>query len=1444
MQLSRVLATTLLLLIITMTTESRATTYLLTANSQPCGGSIETIFVQIYTCRPSLSLVVKLERAQKSRVLLRERVRNSNYQKYINFKVPPVTVDTAASISLVIKGRFTFLNKTTKILIKRPAQLTLIETDKPIYKPGQTIKFRIVSLDSNFFTHNQMFPTIAVQDPNSNLIGQWLNKSTSDGFLDLTYPMSPEAPQGFYIITAWNERNEPTRQDFEIKEYVLPKFEVTVHVPPVITILDTKVTLKVCAKYTYGKPVMGSVTAVVCRKSYRFWRFAPGPAQNADICKTYTMKTDRTGCGSHNIDLSDFALNSPQYEDTISIHAELEELGTGVVLSGSGSMSVTSEIFTLTFVDAIDVFKPGMAYKGQIKVTGPDSAPVKNEPVYLVVRYAENKNKTQTLVTNNNGVAHFSFDTQPWGSYPASIEARYHKGEDPVGFVVTVRRPTYSPVSLWLQPFYSKSRHFLELQRPLVAFCEREAIVHVRYIIHGRALEPHQKSLDFFYMVMSQGRTAQTGRLSVALDPHRENRGKFSIVLSHPNTLAPVAQVLVFTLLPNGDMVADSMNFPIELTLKNKVYLEFSSSEEVPGLNVFLTLKAHPGSLCSVRAIDESLLLLRPEKELNAKSVYNMLPVQALSGYPYGTEDEPPNICPFQPPMMEAVVRSRMFVPGRKPVFPIRNGKVDIYNVFKDVGVKILSNADIRKPYKCQGPLPFMRPLNMAVAKANVPPAQFESAQSQPVSRVRKYFPETWLWELVAVGETGVTRVSKTVPDTITTWEGGAFCTSPVGFGVAPKVNFTTFQPFFVSLTLPYSIVRGEVFTLKATVFNYLPSCIMVKATLAHSEQFSAQSCVGCVYTHCLCSGDSWTFTWVIKPPALGEVPIRVHAEAVQTSELCENQVPIVPEKGSVDTVEQTLLVVAEGTKQTNSYNELLCSRGGAVERTVTLKLPEVIVDGSATASVSVLGDLMGRALQNLDNLLAMPYGCGEQNMLLFAPDIFILEYLDSSGQMTPTIKTKATSFLLSGYQRELTYKHTDGSYSAFGMSDRSGNTWLTAFVMKSFQHAKRYIFIDQTVINQARSWLGNEQLPNGCFASVGHLFHLDMQGGVNDNVTLTAYVTAALMEAGNHSSDPIVANGLNYLRNTYASVNSIYTIALLSYTFTLAGDHAMRSTLLSRLNQHAVVTVDGRHWSSGSGGAVTHPLDVETTSYVLLAVLSGPPLAPFDLGYSASIVHWLGQQQNAYGGFASTQDTVVALQALAKYSTVTYSPTGVIAVTVTSPSGSMIQFTVNQSNRLLYQQAQLQQVTGEYRLTAAGHGCVFVQFTQHYNIPPPKDVSSLSISTSTTGNCSVPVPMVKVSVTVRYNGARERTNMVAIEFKLLSGFSLVKVSGTVKRVDQHDGVVVIYLDGLKKGEPQTYTLIIQQDVPVQNLKPAVVKVYDYYQPSDHVVTEYNSPCH
>uniref|UniRef100_A0A8B9L5C7 Alpha-macroglobulin-like TED domain-containing protein n=1 Tax=Astyanax mexicanus TaxID=7994 RepID=A0A8B9L5C7_ASTMX len=373
----------------------------------------------------------------------------------------------------------------------------------------------------------------------------------------------------------------------------------------------------------------------------------------------------------------------------------------------------------------------------------------------------------------------------------------------------------------------------------------------------------------------------------------------------------------------------------------------------------------------------------------------------------------------------------------------------------------------------------------------------------------------------------------------------------------------------------------------------------------------------------------------------------------------------------------------------------------------------------------------MGRALKNLQSLLAMPYGCGEQNMLLFAPNIFILLYLESSGQLTPEIRSKATTFLVSGYQRELIYKHDDGSYSAFGMSDPSGNTWLTAFVMKSFSSAMKYIFVDQQYVDKAKDWLGLQQQENGCFASVGQLFHSDMKGGVSDELTLTAYITAAMLELGTPVSDPVVEKSLTCLKSNFTQLNSTYSTALLSYAFTLAEDHQMRLESLNILDEQAIVTAGGRHWSRLNDGKTLDSLEVEMTSYVLLSILSGPQLQGFDLGYCASIVRWLAQQQNAFGGFASTQDTVVALQALAKYSAVTYSPAGTTVVTVTGPSGNTLTtFTVNQSNRLLVQESSLQQTSGNYSIRAEGNGCVLVQVSYSESVESDSQSSKLYFST------------------------------------------------------------------------------------------------------------------
>uniref|UniRef100_A0A8C7U8H5 Alpha-2-macroglobulin-like protein 1 n=1 Tax=Oncorhynchus mykiss TaxID=8022 RepID=A0A8C7U8H5_ONCMY len=1298
--------------------------YLVTVSSEVVGGTTEKLCAQVHQATEPLLLKVSLEMEGGSGTILLEEDVTQDFYRCISFQVPPVKTDSVATVHVSIKGRKDEMSKKTKILIKPKRFLTIFQTDKPVYKPGQTVKFRIVSLDASFLSFNQMYLTVELQDPNSNRIAQWLNQSTVSGILDLSHPMSTEATQGSYIITAWNEKGEQTSQTFDIKEYVLPKYEVKVYLPQTITILDKQATLRVCGKYTYGKPVLGSVTAKVCRIAVQYyWLY-----ESSNICEVYLIKTDKTGCATQMIDLTRFRLRE-SFGD-FEVETEMEEYGTGVILKGSGKASFTNVIVTVRFEDVPQAYKPGIAYEGKIKVTGPDSSPVPNEPVYLFLQNS-GKSENWTLTTDSKGIASFSLDTSLWRSDSVSLSARYQKVEEDYPYVQGVRRPEYSSDYHFAREFYSKSKSFVKIMQGEGKFsCEKDGIVLAHYIIQGVALKKGQTTLDFFYLVISRGSIWQHGRLPVTI---KERKGQLMLSLQRMPELTPFAQVVVYTVLPDGEAVADSQDFPIHLCLKNKVSLKFSSLQELPGEKTSLSLQAHPGSLCSLRAIDQSVLLLQPEQELSLDSVFSQLPVQKLSGYSYMVEDPYP--CLRYPPRFEEAMI--MFGPS--------DDKNDVYSIFKDL---FLFTA---------------RPMNMMLNEESAPTS---GASDRPKETVRTYFPETWIWDLVPVGRTGKVNVEKTVPDTITKWAAGAFCTSPVGFGLAPNTGLTAFQPFFVSLTLPYSVIRGEMFTLKATVFNYLSKCIMVKVTLAESNQFKARPCEGCQYTLCLCAEESRTFKWILTPTALGAVSVKVSAEALKTEKLCGNEVATVPEKGRIDTVVQTLLVEVS-----------VCP--GPVEKDISLKLPKVFVEGSAKASLSVLGDLMGRAMKNLHSLLQMPYGCGEQNMVLFAPNIYILNYLQSTRQLTKEIQTRATGFLDSGYQRELNYKHDDGSYSAFGKSDESGNTWLTSFVLKSFGGAKPYIFVDPAHIAQAKAWLASHQQTDGCIASVGKLFHNGMKGGVGDQVSLTAYITAALLELDGNTSDPMVEKSLMCLKAAVSDkLENTYTMALLSYTFTLAQNQDMRAKLITHLDKIAVTSGGNRHWERpGASGTKTDSLEVEMTSYVLLALLSGPTMPGFGLDYSTGIVRWLAQQQNPYGGFASTQDTVVALQALAKYGAATFSPEGASTVSVSSAGGLKMKFTVNQNNRLLYQEEQLREVPGDYNIKAQGKSCVFVQIAMHYNIPPPPDFSAFNISTQTLGKCDGTQKSLIVSVAVRYNGRREETNMVIINVKLLSGFVLDKSS-------------------------------------------------------------------
>ncbi|XP_062275146.1 alpha-2-macroglobulin-like [Scomber scombrus] len=1392
-------------------------------------------------------MTVTLMSDVKSTTLLMKST-DTDLHECITFTTPTVQNTEVQTLEVEVRGNRYHSREVRKVMFKAYRPMTFIQTDKPIYLPGQTVSFRVLSMDTKFRPVSSVYNIIEIEDPQSNRIGQWQNETSNSKILQFSHSLNSEAREGIYqvIVTSGEDK---FYHSFEVEKYVLPKFDVKLKASDEVSIEQEDITVDVCAKYTFGQPVPGSVKFEMCRPLYivRTYTMTPdgGFLDIVTPCHKETKQMDKKGCATLTIKMSTFTkIDQKAVQDALDITAQVEEEGTGISHQQRKRTIISYVVGKLSFIDTPKIYEEGSTVEGKVKAVYYNDTPIADKPLYLLEGQGWSRPQLQNLTTDSNGIATFSFST---AIFQRDIFLTI--STEPTQVYSLYKTPYYEPrehtLSLMQQSSPdTKSVSFLEVKTkdgPLT--CESEEDISIKYTVAGEA----QGSADLMYLVLSRGAILMLGSKQIQVEDKPVTEGEVSFKLKVSPEMAPGIVVVAYAILPSENVMAHSADLSTEKCFGHKVLLEFSQSSAVPGEESTMQLTAQPGSLCGVSAVDQSVHIKEPGKTVNADTIFGLFPVTKATHIPYEVRDSV----------------SCMHVRPRRYVLPRRDGTDDAYTVFQNNGLKMATNLFIRVPtclqykgreyhysqYGVRGGWNYSPPMlsRMGVGLGGAGPGGSGGGLSPlPIVTVRSSFPETWIWDLVEIGESGTKDVPVTAPDTITTWETEAFCLSPHGFGLAPSKEFTVFQPFFIELSLPYSVIRGEQFELKATVFSYQSNCMMVTVTPDPSLDDNLTPLSGNQHTSCLCNNGRKTVTWTMVPASLGVMNVTVSAEAVASQVSCDNEIVSVPDRGRIDVVTRQLIVKAEGTEMTKTHNWLLCPKEETLTADIVLKLPENVIDGSARASISVLGDILGRALKNLDGLLQMPYGCGEQNMALLAPNIYILQYLKNTDQLTLAIKEKATNFLTSGYQRQLNYKHDDGAYSTFGAG--RGNTWLTAFVLRSFAKAQSFVYIDPEKVKQTKRWLETIQRNNGCFEQLGRLFNNRMKGGVSDEVTLTAYVTATFLEMGMAKDDAVVNKSLSCLKESASELDNTYTTALLAYVFTLAGDMETRAQLLEHLDKVSLKDGGFLHWSQSTTES-SASLSVEISSYVMLAKLSASPTTE-DLGYTSRIVRWLTGQQNHYGGFSSTQDTVVALQALALYSTLVFSPEGSSTVTVQSPSDQMT-FDVNQHNKLLYQEKTLQDVTGKYSLEVKGTTCAVMQISLHYNIPTPTDVTTLIVEVIPEASCSSRPTRPKLTLKLKslYRGDQLSTNMLILDIKMLSGFvpnpeSLKELKGAllVDNVEQKEDHVLVYIRELPK-MILNHRLELMQEIPVQNLKPAVIKIYDYYQPSDQAETEYTYPC-
>ncbi|XP_075207688.1 alpha-2-macroglobulin-like protein 1 [Anomaloglossus baeobatrachus] len=1230
---------------------------------------------------------------------------------------------------------------------------------------------------------------------------------------DLFYKLTTEPILGVYTIIVENGLAIKT---FVVDEAVLPRFEVIISEPDLIYCGFPTFTVKVCGKYTYGKGVRGRLELVLCRKLD--W------SSSEENCITMCGTTDETGCCEIEIKTSQLNINNPDITYlNVVIRADLIEDGTGIQFSVTKEVSISCVDVILSFEEMDSFYKGGYPYNITLAVHNVLGISVDAILLSIEVTF-KNHECFIDEITDETGRAHFSLDTLDWNG---QVKIR--------GFIKNI---TTADVTQYVRPYYSAALSSIRLE-PISGIipCGQEVHIRVRYNIIRSEMRKSCRIIRFYYLVVGKNGIMLHGQITIdKILPIVSLCGFITVPITFTSEFGPAPKMLGFLVLKDGAVTADRLFFNVEKCFPNWASLKFSRKVVLPKDRVVLTVCSSAGSVCAIRAVDKSVQINNEDKELTPETVFELFQDSVRGGYPDIVSEDPNPFDCWWPWYF-----NRQW----------RNDFVDMATLCQEVGLKILTNTQIKQPPKkpkpCFFPEIVVQLLQISSAER---PQEMKPEAPIPDSTdvVRKYFPEDWLWFFVFIDNSNNSSIPVIAPDTITQFNARAFCVGDIGFVLSPEVSLTVYKPFFVDLTLPRSIVQGEILVLKATVFNYFEHCIEAQITLISSTNFTVQGCQQqCVNSSCICANETVTFTWNITATTIGVIEINVRVEAVASDESCRGRPILVPPEGNIDLLQRQLLVKARGVRKEVAENVYICLNDtvSRIEKSFAIVLPKVFVEKSESAEVNVMGNALGSTLKNLDKLIVAPYGCGEQNLLTMVPEVCALQYLEATGELSATLRNTAIGYLQDGYARELQYKRTDGSYSAFGMSDADGSTWLTACVIVCFIPSSEYIYIDQTVINQALSWLRAQQQQDGSFISRGMLYHTSMKGGVEDDISLCGYVTSAFLEAGIPATDPTVAQALSCLRNEVLNLTNTYTMALLAYTFALADDLENKQILLNQLYLSAVSSGGDLYWTYFLQNYQA-TASVELTAYCLLALVTGSVISANDLLKAYQIVNWLVKQQSPQGGYSSTQDTVVTIKALVRYMMLTSSPTSSLVITVYTGSRVVVTFKITQTNRLLLQTSPLPNIPGKYWVVIEGNGCVLFQRVTRYNLDPVKVPSAFTIDVNIV--CDWKTFIFTLTITISYIGQRNVTNMVLIEVEMLSGFT---ISGNpeeklleldvVKKCNFRNGILIIYLQECFLEQEYEFTFSIQQETSVLGLKGATVKVYDYYLLDENAVTSYNA---
>ncbi|KAL4646806.1 complement C4-like [Arapaima gigas] len=1440
-----------------------------------------------------------------------------------------------------------------RVLVSPHRGYLFIQTDQPVYTPTQIVKYRIFALDHTMKPHRESI-SIAIFNAGGNKVISRTVRAT-DGIYTENLNIPDVSEPGVWKIMAHyqgDEKNAAVRE-FQVKKFVMPSFDVSIqpeHSYFLVTMEQLHFTIQ--AMYSYGEAVRG---AYHCRFGVR-----EEAARGADTKTSGTVfirgleKAESVHDGKAEVtvlrrqiedllqdrgtNLTQLALDRRHFYVAVTV----TDIASGELQEAEISLPIVSQRFSVDFSRTRSHFIPGVPFHVMAVVHLPDGSPAMGVPVKVEV--ADSTEKLQTVKSSQEGLVHTVFNNIPTDRHQTvKVTVDNHPFEKLIS-------PSSSP---------SKSYLFIDVSSKVVALGQE---VPVDFTMIGG--NPADKTI--YYMIVSKGAIREQNIVSAGKVVRATVQVSSDLIPSFRLIgyyYSPAGDIIADSVwvdvqdVCKGKLLLSSrkeerpgrlVDLDIDLEGQRAKVALLAVDKAIYGLNfrnkltpkqVFAAMQSYDlgcsyggGSDMASVFNDAGLSFIshsntvksRMRKDFGCESGFrrqkrSMDLQQLMSSKVSSYDTEELRRCcrdglTLIPMELSCEERAQRVSRGGKG-----QACTDAFLDCCREGTRLRNLKRQEDSKKGHG-----RTQNSA---------DIEDLFYSNQDTLRRLFPPSFAFKEIDVH--GKERYKLSLPDSITTWEIQAVSLSAShGICVAEPHEVVAMKQIFVSLRLPYSVKRFEQLSIVAVVYNYGDAekklSVHMKGVkgLCSPGSASIQSHVNVNVTR----GSPQTVTFSAVPMETGKIPITLLIYDVE-------------EERSLDLVKKDLLVMTEGVVKRDEMTHFIdLDARNQQNLEIDGQFPDNIIPESITNIFATIeGGVFdkGKALPLLSpsgvtSLLNAPRGCAEQTMILMSPTAFALHYLDHTQswiELAPGTRDVALGHLESGYSRILTFKKKDGSYGAW--LERPTSIWLTAQVVKVLslvadrqlegsgekgRQGASVVSLDE--ISQSVEYLVSKQSDtDGSFNDPNPVIHREMQGGVGGvegDVSLTAFVTIALNRSLHHlpeetktKAEDSISRATRYILSRFLSLERPYAIAIAAYCLSVCqGNKKEAESAWSRLRELATTEGDCRVWRSNldmrlssevKQYAVPPPeaITVETTSYALLTAV-----AHEDRDWAESAACWLCRQENYGGGFRSTQDTIVALEALAQLEMSKPQPEPPTVSLMFKAKGKKTMETLKLGQKEHKVEKELKRLLGDkINIELTGTGKAKLKFVKAYHVLElEKGCELLSIEVTVKGKVKYTAQVldtyiyeydydanedgkvkrdeeekniphseiewfdarsrhrrdteqnadssVKYTVCVGYSPSRNLSGMAIADITMLSGFEaqkddLEKLKGLSDQYISHYeieyGRVILYFSELQP-EKQCIEFSAIQKVPVGLVQPAPATFYDYYEPDRRCTTFYAAP--